>query len=629
MGCGALLLAMGRRSALTKLLHVDRDAGASLQAQLREQFATAILSGAAPEGARLPSSRAVAEELGIARNTVTLAYGQLLAEGLVEARTRSGLYVPEQVVGARQIQSAVAARSGEATGFAWAAKLKGRIPRRSGFRCPPDWRRYPYPFVDGRFDAASYPLNDWREAARLALGARDIEDWTADGGEADDAVLIEQIRTKILPRRGINARPEEILITVGTQQALHAITELLADRRTRVAVEEPGYPDLRQMLRRRGADIHHQPVDEQGMVIDDRLDGAELIFATPSHQNPTGATLSLERRRALVALARANDAILVEDDVDCETNYIEPSAPALKALDPDGRVIYVASLSKILGPALRLGFVVGSPDLLEELRKVRRLTVRHPPLTNQRAAAVFLSLGHYDATMLRLCRTFRDRRLALRDALNHYLPHFVDVRLGQGGTALWVRGPEGLKARDLAHQAAKRGVLIEPVDGYYAKPAGAADNVFRLGITSLPLDRIRPGVATLAAVARDLMGGPSERLDTASGERLTGERLRAVMQEAVLLYRTVYGEPCTIELAPDGSMQGRAGFANEDRDAGRWWLEGDVWWRQWDSWAYGEPVGFICVLEGSTLKWFYADGRLIDRAVLAEITPHPAPELAP
>lgn len=121
------------------------------------------------------------------------------------------------------------------------------------------------------------------------------------------------------------------------------------------------------------------------------------------------------------------------------------------------------------------------------------------------------------------------------------------------------------------------------------------------------------------------MGGPSERLETASGERLAGERLRAVMQDAVLLYRTVYGEPCIIELAPDGSMQGRAGFANEDRDAGRWWLDGDVWWRQWDSWAYGEPVGFICVLEGSTLKWFYADGRLIDRAVLAEVTPDPAP----
>jgi len=617
---------MARGSALTRLLHIDRDAGVSLQAQLREQFASVILSGAAPEGTRLPSSRAVADELGVARNTVTLAYGQLLADGLVEARTRSGLYVPQQVAGARPGVLGPAPARGS---FPWASKLKNRIVRRTGFRCPPDWRRYPYPFVDGCFDAASYPLNDWREATRLSLGARDIADWTADGGEADDALLIEQIRTKILPRRGIDARPEEILITVGAQQALHAITELLVEKKTRVAVEEPGYPDLRQMLRRRGADIHHQPVDEHGLIVDDRLDGAELIFTTPSHQYPTGATLSLERRRALVALARGHDAILVEDDIDCEANYIEPAPPALKALDADGRVIYVAGLSKILGPALRLGFVVASPDLLEELRKVRRLTVRHPPLTNQRAAALFLSLGHYDATMLRLCRTFRDRRLALRDALNHYLPHFVDVRLGQGGTAFWVRGPEGLKARDLAHRAAKRGILIEPVDSYYALPDGGGDNVFRLGVTSLPRERIRAGVATLAAVVRDMLGGPRERLETAVGERLSGERLREVMGSAVLLYRTVYGEPCIIELSVDGAMRGRAGYANEDRDVGRWWLQDDMWWRQWETWAYGEPVGFVCVLEGSTLKWFYADGRLIDSAVLAESPPEEPIELAP
>lgn len=611
---------MGRRSAISGMLRLDRDSEVSLQAQLRGQLASAILSGAAPEGSRLPSTRGLAEELGVARNTVSLAYAQLLAEGLVVARERSGLYVAEQLAASRPVAGVGDTRRPEG-GLAWRPRLKARVARPAGFRCPPDWRRYPYPFVDGRFDVSAYPLNDWREASRLALGARDVGDWTSDVGEADDPLLVEQIRTKILPRRGIEARPEEILVTLGVQQALHALCELLVDRRSRVAVEEPGYPDLRQMLRRRGAGLIHQPVDAEGMIVDEGLAGADLIVVTPSHQFPTGATLSLARRRALLELARAQDAVIIEDDIDADANYLDPGPPALKALDEEGRVIYAAGLSKILSPALRLGFVVAAPELLAELRKLRRLTVRHPPVTNQRAAAFFLSLGHHDATLLRLARAFGQRRVALRDALNHYLPQFVDVRLSQGGTAVWVQGPPGLDARKLAHEAARRGVLIEPVDAYFARPAPEAASAFRLGVTSLPLERIRPGIAALAQVARALAGGAEERLETARGVRLRGEDLARVMGGATLLYRTVYGEPCTIELAPDGSMSGRAGYANEDRDTGRWWIEDDVWHRQWSSWAYGEPVGFHTVLEGRTVKWFAADGRLMDSGVLAENAP--------
>jgi GntR family transcriptional regulator/MocR family aminotransferase len=606
------------------MLRLDRSSEVSLQAQLRGQLASAIVSGAAPEGARLPSSRSLARTLAVSRNTVSLAYAQLLAEGLVTGRERSGLFVTEKLAARPPGAGPTEMRQPKA-GLAWRPRLKARAARPAGFRCPPDWRRYPYPFVDGRFDVSAYPINDWREASRLALGARDVGEWSSDGGEADDAFLIEEIRTKILPRRGIEARPEEILVTQGVQQALYALCELLVDRRTRVAVEEPGYPDLRQMLRRRGAAIIHQPVDAQGLVVDERLAGADLIFVAPSHQFPTSATLSLDRRRALLEFARREDAVIVEDDIDADANYLEPGLPALKAIDGDGRVIYAAGLSRILSPALRLGFVVAAPELLDELRRLRRLLMRHPPMTSQRAAAFFLSLGHHDATLMRLARTFRERRMALRDALNHYLPQFVDVRLSEGGTAVWVQGPPGLDVRRLAHEAARRGVLIEPVDAYFARPGPEASCAFRLGVTSLPLDRIRPGVAVLAEVVRALARGGEERLESASGVRLTGADLKRTMAGATLLYRTVYGEPCTIELAADGTMSGRAGYANEDRDTGRWWVEGDVWWRQWASWAYGEPTGFHTVLDGRTVKWFAADGRLIDSGVLAD----PAAESGP
>lgn len=593
------------------LLGFDRSSKLSLQAQLRERLVSIILSGTLEAGSRVPSSRALAAASGVSRITVTLAYQQLVADGYLRGRERSGFYVADGLATELACTSLGEAQNEQVH---WRSRLKNRAPRPRGFRCPPDWRRFPYPFVDGRFDPALYPVNDWREAARLALGVAEIIDWSIDSGEADDPFLIEQIRTKILRRRGIEAKPQEILITMGTQQALNLICELLVERNTCVAIEEPGYPDLHHMLHRRRCQLLHQPVDEQGLIVDDRLDGADLIFTAPSHQFPTAATMSLDRREALLRKAVATDAIIVEDDVDCESNYSEQALPALRALDVHGRVIYTAGLSKILAPALRLGFIVAPSPLLEEFRRLRRLQVRHPPLSNQRTAAFFLSLGHYDAAMLRLCRAFRERQMLLKDALNHYLPQGIEVRLSRGGTAFWVRGPDGVDAQLLAIEAERRGVLIEPVAPYYARDKAPA-NVFRMSVTSLPADRIRPGVAALASVIRELAGSSAATHDCA--EILRGGELYTALAGATILCRTVYGEPFSIFLAADGTMQGVAGYASEDRDKGRWWIEDELWFRHWENWAYGECLGLRTVIEGNEVIWFKPDGRFIDRGVIA------------
>ena len=235
-------------------------------------------------------------------------------------------------------------------------------------------------------------------------------------------------------------------------------------------------------------------------------------------------------------------------------------------------------------------------------------------MNNQRTAALFLSLGHYDATMMRLGRVFRDRLLALRDALNHYLPQSIAISPTVGGTTYWVRGPEGLDAQDLVRVAEARGILVEPVRHYYAVGA-PPKNVFRMGVTGIPTERIRSGVAALSQVIYEMTGkrAPSEVAPT---ECLTHAELVRLMPGTTLLYKTVYGDPCTIELLADGVMRGRAGYANEDRDRGKWWIEDDFWCRQWSTWAYGEVSRFRIRVAGECIQWINARGSLVDSAVL-------------
>ena len=607
----------GAAAAVATAADDDAQAG-TLQRRIRQRLIDAIAAGIYPLGRRLPSSRKLARQLGVARNTVVIVYQQLVAEGHLIAQERSGFYVNEEVAKRRLSVDRVGGPAAPQPATEWDHRFRRRTRVPETWRYPPDWQKYPFPFIEGRFDRSLFPVSEWREATRLALGLREIEQWSIDSGEADDPLLIEQIRTKVLPRRGITARPEEILITLGTRQALDLVTELFVDQTTPVAMEEPGNPAMHELLAAQSAPITYQPVDEDGIIVDSRLDVARLVYVTPSHQRPTAATLSVARRRALLDLAAARDFVILEDDFECETNYLDDAFPALRSMAGGERVLYVGALSRVLAPGLRLGFLVAAPEVVSEARRLRGLVTRHPPLNNQRTAALFLSLGHYDTTVLRLGRIFRERLIALRDALNHYQPQSIAISPVRGGTTYWVRGPEGIDARDLARQAEARGVLIEPVGHYYAGSSGPT-NVFRMGITGIPTKHIRDGVAALADLIRETTGGESLPAEAREQRWLKGQALRRKLSGATLLYKTVYGDPCTIELHEDGRMIGRAGYANEDRDSGRWWIEGDLWCRQWQDWAYGEVSRLLTRIDGDRIRWYRAEGplagRLVDSAV--------------
>ena len=595
------------------LIYLDSDSRLSLQNQIRQKLVDAILNGTFERGCRLPSSRKLAEQLGVARNTVVLAYEQLIQEDFLVSKERSGIYVSDGILQGRVGVHGPSSRETEPDSR-WRSRIRTETSRKPQFQWPSDWQRHPFPFIDGHFDASLYPTAQWREASRMALGSRILSEGSFTEGDADDPALIEQIRTKMLPRRGISAAADEILITLGEQNALYLLTQLLTDNSTTVVVEEPGNPRMKQLLEQRKARIIHQPVDEDGMIVDHRLDRAQLVYVTPSHHVPTAVTLATQRREALIDKAQKLDQLIIEDDFQHESNFLGQPHPALRSMDKDNRVVYISALPKVLAPGLRIGFMVAAPELIREARKLRQLMIGRPSLINQRTAALFLSLGHYDAFMARLNQEMNQRWYALRDALNHYRPNFTTIPT-QGGTVFWVLCPQHIDAEKLTRKAARQGILIEPDMHYYADRKKSR-NCFRMGVTSIPSDRIREGVERLRELMWESTGGEAEFLQDDTDKVLSGKELKKLMSDSTWLYKTVYGDPATFELHRDGTMKGRAGHANEEHDEGKWWIEGDLWCRQWEHWAYGEASSYYITMNGQHLQLYNTEKRLVDAAII-------------
>ncbi len=480
-------------------IYISDDTSKSLQMRLREAISAGIWEGRFAPGDRMPATRALAQYLRIARITVSLAYEELTTDGYLVASARSGFYVsPDAPSLAGSGLSAPAQEAGEPQGIDWSARLGAPVQAVGPQAKPPDWREYRYPFIFGQADLPRFPLDEWRACARQALGKQSFPIIAGDFGDRDDPMLVEQIVRRSLPGRSISAPTEQVLVTLGAQHAMWLIVQALFAGRpgVRVAVEEPGYPELRYILRFVGVEAAPVPVDREGIVPELIPEGVEAVFVTPSHQAPTGVTMTMARREALLGMAEARDFVVVEDDYDFEMSYLRPHSPALKSLDRRGRVLYVGSFSKSLFPGLRLGYLSAPEPLIARARAIRTLAARHPPGLTQRAAAHFLSLGHYNAHARNLRVRMAKRRRTLLDALAR---HGLSPTQGNlfGGATLWLEGPEDLRATPLAEALKTRGVLIEPGRPFFAE-AGASDRWIRLGFAAIPDDRIAEGVRLIA-----------------------------------------------------------------------------------------------------------------------------------
>ncbi|RMA78474.1 PLP-dependent aminotransferase family protein [Umboniibacter marinipuniceus] len=600
----------------TPLIFLDPDTELNLQSHIRQKMVEAIVGGVFPVGKRLPSSRKLAEQLGVARNTVVLVYEQLIDEGYVVSRERSGIFVNAQFLEGRVgFDGDYAAIKRESA--SWQRFIRRKASDKKHFEAPPNWQRFPYPFLDGQFDQSLFPAKEWREASRQALTIGQIKQWASESGGADDPMLVDEIRTKILPRRGIHANADEIMITIGVQQALYLLSDLLVDSTTSVAVEEPGYPGFRRVVEHAGGRVIPVEVDAEGMQVTPAAKRADVVITTPSHQIPMAVTMSMPRRHELLESANTNDQVVVEVDFELESNYLGQPHPSLRGLSEQDRVIYVSGLSKLLAPGLRLGFIVAPKEVIKPLRRLSALMVKHPPLSNQRTAAFFLSLGYYDTFITQIHREFERRWIALRRAVNYYLLPYVDVAPAQGGTALWLEVAEDVDVNYLAQAASARGILIEPIGDYFSS-SNHGVNYFRLGITSIPEGSIKDGVDQLRDVIESLSAQRVETLSEAKGNHLRAKDISQTLEGKTMLCPIAYGDPCSIDVGQGGALLGRAGYANEDCDSGHWWVEGDLWCRRWSRWAWGDVGRYHVVTSGSVFKLFDEQGRLIDQGVLVD-----------
>lgn len=475
----------------------------SLQTQLRDTLTYAVLEGIVAPGDAVPSSRRLAESLAISRTTTSLVLQQLCEAGMLGARPRSGYYVNPELEGVRV---AVDSKAGTPTRNAapgWLRRVDFRLALQRNIEKPHDWQRYRYPFIYGQFDPTLFPFGEWRECAVESLRKGEVAKWAPDHIDRDSPLLIDEIRRRLLPARGIWVDHDNILLTAGAQQATYMLANLLLRKSTPMGVEDPGYPDARNSFALHSDKVMPLPVDADGLIVGGELERCRYVFVTPSHQCPTTVTMTIERRMALLECAARKSIVIIEDDHESELNHSGRPTPALKSLDSGERVIYIGSLSKTLAHGLRIGYIVAPAPLVRELRALRRLMIRHPATNNEHAAGVFIRHGFHEAFVRRLNRNYRERASVLRASLGRYLPQATYAQ-ANGGSALWVRLPERVDANILANEALNHELIIEPGEVFFAGE-GRPRNYLRMGYSSIEPRRIDEGVRVLAGLVNAML----------------------------------------------------------------------------------------------------------------------------
>jgi GntR family transcriptional regulator/MocR family aminotransferase len=488
------------------MLLVRLDGDGPLHRQTYRALRDAILGGRLRPGERLASTRELADALSVSRNTVLQAYDRLLSEGYAVARPASGTYVADALPAPIVKVERGGDRARRTTADAKPPRL-GTFGRRITDHIRPEHATWslrrdalPYDFRYGEPAYADLPLATWarllgRRARRLSVRRLAYQ---APGGAAE---LREALAGYLTRARGVACDPEQLLVVRGTQQAVDLAVRLLVDPGQRVVLEEPRYTGFAYCAIAQGAELVHVPVDEHGLQVERLAEvrDARLAFVTPSHQFPTGGVLPLARRLALLDWARTRDAWLFEDDYDGEFRFAGHPLESLQSLDRHGRVLYAGTASKVLFPALRIGWLVVPPSLLEPFRSALALSDTGTATIEQLAFADLIREGHLERHVRRMRVKLAARRAALLDAVERALGDRAAVLGESAGLHVLLR-LHTLPARDAARLRAgcrERGVGVYPAAHFYATPPRHAELL--LGYGGLTERQIRDGVARLAA----------------------------------------------------------------------------------------------------------------------------------
>jgi GntR family transcriptional regulator/MocR family aminotransferase len=478
-------------------LALDRDRGAPLHRRLSRELREAVLSGRLAAESRLPSSRDLARELGLSRNTVLDALGQLVAEGYLEARPRSGTFV-------RADLPRTFPPPGQATSTAGVV-LSRRGRRLCATRAGAEDSRLP--LCPGVPALDEFPRALWARMMSAVL-RREPASRLNYGDVRGHPPLREAIVATLAAARGVRATASQVLVVSGAQQALDLVARVLLDRGDRAWIEDPGYVGARAALEGAGVRPVAVPVDGEGLDVRvgrRRAPRARLAYVSPSHQYPLAVTMSLPRRLQLLEWAKEARAFVIEDDYGSEFRYQGRPAPALQGLDPAAAVLYLGTFSKALFPGLRLGYVVAPPHLADAFARARRTMDGGPPVLEQAVLARFLAEGHFGRHVRRMRALYRERREELLHQAARHLAGLVEI--GEGSAGLHVVGwlPPSWDDAEVAAALAARGLGPPPLSAYaIERPCRPA---LVLGFASLRPRAIVSAVRTMAAVLESYARG--------------------------------------------------------------------------------------------------------------------------
>jgi len=471
-----------------------------LQRLLYELLKQAVQSGQLLPGAVLPATRELARDLGVSRNGVIHAYGQLTAEGYAQA-TRQGTVVValRTLQGTGPVAVGVAGQAGDAAHGL--PGLSRRVAQANRRRTPQDDL---LPFMPGIPALDAFPVKTWHrllEQTRRRTDSGDLSYRHAVG----EPELRQAIATYLRAARGVRCTADQVVVTDGTQQSLELCARLLADEGDLAWIEHPGYGGARVAFQQAGLRLQAVTVDVEGMAPPQDWWSSRpprLIYTTPSHQYPLGSVLSLPRRLALIEHARQHGAWILEDDYDSEFRHDGPPLAAMQGQVPDAPVVYLGTFSKTMFPALRLGFMVMPAALAERTVGVLGELVRRGHAVEQRALAAFINEGHFTRHLRRMRRLYRERQLALREAIELHWPWPVQVLGGQAGMHLVLPLPADCPDQVLAAQAMASGLSPRPLSVY---GTGGIDGFHGLviGYANTPQADMAGHVRSLAALAAE------------------------------------------------------------------------------------------------------------------------------
>lgn len=486
---------------------LDHQSAVPLYQQIERYLRQSILAGDLLPETRLPSTRQLAESLSVSRITVANAYAELESNGLIYSREGSGTYVMAPVSISTPLKN-----DADISWPLWQRDTRVSEPD-SLSRYPPmpsTRASHPHPIsFTGVGDPRQFPVKDFYKAIQTVIQRDGIA--ALDYGPFDEGYRpLRETLSHILASQGIRANPDNMLITSGSQQALALVCQLLLKPGDAILVESPTYNFALALFQVLNLKVIGVPMDEWGMqveLVESLLQQyhPKLLYTIPNFQNPTGMCLSGARRRELVILANRYNIPILEDDFVGDLRYEGRAQPAIKALDPNGNVIYVGTFSKMLMPGLRVGFLVADGPIFGQLVGYKRVIDLTTSTLIQRGLDEYVTVGRYQAHVRRSCRVYRQRRDAMLLSIQRHLPLDVHVTPPQGGLFIWMRLPENVSSLALLPLAAEQGVEFAPGSLFFLDRS-EGEAYLRLNFATQTPEAIEQGIQRLGVALRRLRG---------------------------------------------------------------------------------------------------------------------------